>query len=155
MKKCLPERAENTMGKGEITLYEQFLLFPQCFQKTCTADTLRHKNKGLFGKGLSLFFQSSVSCNTFETGTLIIDSCKTLMMPGFGGGDGYYATMSLDTWVACMIQCEDAIGCDAAEFDPENNICKMYKKETLQVVIASENTRLLQKSCQGMIVYFR
>ena len=23
------------MGKGEIALYEQFLLFPQCFQKTC------------------------------------------------------------------------------------------------------------------------
>ena len=30
---------ENTVGKGEITRYEQFLLFPQCFQKTCTADT--------------------------------------------------------------------------------------------------------------------
>ena len=25
------------MGKGEIAHYEQFLLFPQCFQKTCTA----------------------------------------------------------------------------------------------------------------------
>ena len=23
------------MGKGEITRYEQFLLFPQCFQKAC------------------------------------------------------------------------------------------------------------------------
>ena len=33
------ERAENTVGKGEIARYEQFLLFPQCFQKTCTADT--------------------------------------------------------------------------------------------------------------------
>ena len=30
---------ENAVGKGEIALYEQFLLFPQCFQKTCTADT--------------------------------------------------------------------------------------------------------------------
>ena len=30
--------AENTVGKGEIARYEQFLLFPQCFQKTCTAD---------------------------------------------------------------------------------------------------------------------
>ena len=30
---------EKTVGKGEITCYEQFLLFPQCFQKTCTADT--------------------------------------------------------------------------------------------------------------------
>ena len=23
------------MGKGEIASYEQFLLFPQCFQKAC------------------------------------------------------------------------------------------------------------------------
>ena len=30
---------ENTVGKGEIAHYEQFLLFPQCFQKTFTADT--------------------------------------------------------------------------------------------------------------------
>ena len=29
---------ENTVGKGEIARYEQFILFPQCFQKTCTAD---------------------------------------------------------------------------------------------------------------------
>ena len=30
---------ENTVGKGEIARYEQFLLFPQRFQTTCTADT--------------------------------------------------------------------------------------------------------------------
>ena len=35
----LSKRPENTEGKGEIARYEQFLLFPQCFQKTCTADT--------------------------------------------------------------------------------------------------------------------
>ena len=29
---------ENTVGKGEIARYEQFLLFPLCFQKTCTPD---------------------------------------------------------------------------------------------------------------------
>ena len=33
------------MGKGEIGLYEQFLLLPQCFQKTCTLNT---ENKGMF-----------------------------------------------------------------------------------------------------------
>ena len=32
-------RVENTVGKGEIARYKQFLLFPQCFQKTYTADT--------------------------------------------------------------------------------------------------------------------
>ena len=30
---------ENTVEKGEIARYEQFLLFPQCFQKNCTANT--------------------------------------------------------------------------------------------------------------------
>ena len=35
----LLKRVENTVWKGEIARYEQFLLFPQCFQKTCTADT--------------------------------------------------------------------------------------------------------------------
>ena len=33
------KRVENTVRKGEIPRYEQFLLFPQCFQKTCPADT--------------------------------------------------------------------------------------------------------------------
>ena len=31
----LPNRVENTVGKGEIAHYEQFLLFSQCFQKAC------------------------------------------------------------------------------------------------------------------------
>ena len=31
------KRVENTEGSGEIARYEQFLLFPRCFQKTCTA----------------------------------------------------------------------------------------------------------------------
>ena len=33
------KKVANTVGKGEIARYEQFLLFPQCFQKTYTADT--------------------------------------------------------------------------------------------------------------------
>ena len=33
------KRLENTVGKGEIARYEQFLLFPRCFQKTSATDT--------------------------------------------------------------------------------------------------------------------
>ena len=29
---------ENTVGKGDIACHKQSLLFPQCFQKICTAD---------------------------------------------------------------------------------------------------------------------
>ena len=53
----LSKRVENTVGKGKIARYEQFLLFPQCFQKTCTAV---RKNQGLFGKG---FVWESTKCD--------------------------------------------------------------------------------------------
>ena len=33
------KRVEDTVGKGEIARYNQLLLFLQCFQKACTADT--------------------------------------------------------------------------------------------------------------------
>ena len=33
------KKVENTVGKGEIARYEQFLLCPLCFQKTPTVDT--------------------------------------------------------------------------------------------------------------------
>ena len=37
--KKLSKLVENTEGKGEIACYKQFLLFPQCFQRTCAAYT--------------------------------------------------------------------------------------------------------------------
>ena len=37
--KKLSKPMENTEGKGETAHLEQFLLFPPCFQKTCTEDT--------------------------------------------------------------------------------------------------------------------
>ena len=43
------KRVENTMGKGEIACYEQFLLFPQVFSKGLHC---RHvKNRACLGKG--------------------------------------------------------------------------------------------------------
>ena len=39
MAESSPNRVENTDGKGEIARNEQFLLLPQCFQNTCTADS--------------------------------------------------------------------------------------------------------------------
>ena len=33
------KQVEKTVGKGEIARYEQFLLFPQCFQKACFPGT--------------------------------------------------------------------------------------------------------------------
>ena len=39
--KKLSKRVENTVGEGEIAHYEQFLLFPQCFQKACFPGALK------------------------------------------------------------------------------------------------------------------
>ena len=54
----LTKWVENTVGKGEIARYEQFLLFPQCFQKASFPGTSKGaivwewvKNLS-FGKGL-------------------------------------------------------------------------------------------------------
>ena len=33
------KRVKHTVGKGEIALYEKFLLFPLCFQKVCYVNT--------------------------------------------------------------------------------------------------------------------
>ena len=57
-----PKRVENTVGKGEIARYEQFLRFQQMCSKTFTADT---KTKGLFGKELR-FLSHPVSLITYE-----------------------------------------------------------------------------------------
>ena len=41
----LSKRVENTVRKGEIARYEQFLLFPQCLQKACVPGA----SKGVIG----------------------------------------------------------------------------------------------------------
>ena len=38
VEECSP-KGQKTLGKGEISFYEQFLLFPLCFQKTYISDT--------------------------------------------------------------------------------------------------------------------
>ena len=47
MAEMFSKQIENTVGKGEIARYEQFLLFPQFFSKDC-----RHvKTRACLGKG--------------------------------------------------------------------------------------------------------
>ena len=50
MAQISPNGLKTLWEKGEIARYEQFLLFPQWFQKTCTADT--KKTRACLGKGL-------------------------------------------------------------------------------------------------------
>ena len=46
----LSDWVENIVGKGEIARYEQFLLFPQCFQKLSVVDV---SNEYLLSNGLN------------------------------------------------------------------------------------------------------
>ena len=41
MAESYPKWVESTVGKGEIARHEQFLLFPQCFQKACFPGALK------------------------------------------------------------------------------------------------------------------
>ena len=43
------KKVENTVGKGEIAHYEQFLLYPQCF-RTLALQTYK-KTRTCLGKG--------------------------------------------------------------------------------------------------------
>ena len=54
--RCFSVRVEKRLGKGETACYEQFLLFPQCFQETCTADR-KKKIRACLGKGSAPLFQ--------------------------------------------------------------------------------------------------
>ena len=50
---------ENTVGKGEIARYEQFLLFPQCFQKACFPGT----SKGIVWEWVNSLFVNAFNLN--------------------------------------------------------------------------------------------
>ena len=46
MGKQFSDWVENIVGKGEIASDEQFLLFPQCFQKLSNADASKWVSMG-------------------------------------------------------------------------------------------------------------
>ena len=45
----LSDSVENIVGKEEIARYEQFLLFPQCFQKVYVVDVFEMSIYGVKG----------------------------------------------------------------------------------------------------------
>ena len=63
------------MGKGEIARYEQFLLFPQCFQKACFQgaskgvivwEWVNTEDYAVGGKRRNADFQHFLHHNVFE-----------------------------------------------------------------------------------------
>ena len=62
---------KNTVGKGEIARYEQFLLFPQCFQKACFPEA---------SKGVIVWEWVKFKFNPFTTRTRV---SKTLQKKPF------------------------------------------------------------------------
>ena len=73
------KKVDNTVGKGEIARYKQFLLFPWCFQKTILQTC---KNQGLLRKRLISSYEGIIlrtpdkrELSLFQT-TNFIDSSK-------------------------------------------------------------------------------
>ena len=67
----LSKRVENTVGKGEIAGYEQFLLFPQCFQNAGFPEA----SKGVIVWEWVNSHISVVVCSFFEFGTVSTCMC--------------------------------------------------------------------------------
>ena len=45
MAESSPKQVENTVGKGEIARYEQFLLFSQCFQNKLNGRHIKTRER--------------------------------------------------------------------------------------------------------------
>ena len=60
----LSKQVENTVGKGEIAHYEQFLLFPQCFQKACFPGTSQGVIVWEWVKGTFCYFSSNLKLSS-------------------------------------------------------------------------------------------
>ena len=61
--KRFSKRVVNTVGKGEIARYEQFLLFPQCFKRLILQT---RESKGLFGTGLNVFILYNCETSSYN-----------------------------------------------------------------------------------------
>ena len=61
------KQVENTVGEGEIARYEQFLLFPQCFQQAC----FPWASKGVCGNGLLFTALSMLVANDSLKKTIV------------------------------------------------------------------------------------
>ena len=59
----LSKQVENTVGKGQIARYEQFLLFPLCFPKACFPEA----SKGVIVWEWVEYRRELLRCVTFET----------------------------------------------------------------------------------------
>ena len=62
----LYDRVDNIAGKGEITRNEQFLIFPQCFQKLSAVDA---SNEYLWSKGL-MDLQDALYSESYNYGSI-------------------------------------------------------------------------------------
>ena len=74
----LSRRVENTVAKGEIAGYEQFLVFPQCFQKDCFSGV------SLCGNGLKMFGRESFGVRETKCKVNNFNSVESTVRPKNG-----------------------------------------------------------------------
>ena len=95
--KKLSKQAENTEGKGEIACYEQFLLFPQCFQTTCTADTLK---PGLVWERVKLVLKNVIKLAKGSPNNIFQDSFNIVLSQQLTHDRSYISTVDTTTATA-------------------------------------------------------
>ena len=91
----LSKRVENTVGKGEIARYEQFLLFPQFFQKACSQG---RQKVSLYGNGLKCHLQFVTIWTRIKFCCLVMDSQMKSLWPNCG----FYSTSKMLTSIFCF-----------------------------------------------------
>ena len=69
---------ENTVGKGEIARYEQFLIFPQCFQKAFSRGGGGGGGGGGVCQNVSLFGNGIDKANTVMKFVKYLSLCQTV-----------------------------------------------------------------------------
>ena len=80
----LSKQVENTVGRREIARYEQFLFFPQCFQKACFSGASKESlcvngSKGFFLKVI-LIHDRLVKSSPFPKQAWFLCVCSTCLL---------------------------------------------------------------------------
>ena len=76
----LSKQVENTVGKGEIACYKQFLLFLQCFQKACFPGASKGVIVWEWVKPKIMWYRLKwYYCTSIETVSILMDESNTIV----------------------------------------------------------------------------
>ena len=138
--KMAESSSENGMVKGEIAWYEQFLLFPQSFQKTCTADTYKP------GLVLERVKWRKESCNKTEKKKLLVNGILSFFHKiyyCFQNQFPFFSPVSHECVLPLLLPCCPLVQqwlCGKAASGLERILCRVPVKELQDRCTGCHNT---------------